>query len=356
MTHLGPALRRAKVRESPRVRLLVALVLSLGLNALGAWVLHATGALTPPASAPAARVALAPIDGAAWEANRKVDPEQQHRGTVVELPPEENEPDQPDVAPEEPEATPSRARFLAERDQSVKKETVSRFAGNYPRLAAEPQLAVPGREGSGQDGRNERAAKGAEGTRGDPLALVPTPFGGSAHGEGGDAGSRVRGKLTPDLSLGAGTAAKVLAGPNFDGYREGIEEGDATHLNTFSFRYATYFNRMRNELREEFVPLLRDAVRDRDPDLSMFFYKDRTVSVGLTLDTEGRLTDVKVLESSQVPFFDRVVVAAFLAAQPFPNPPRGMFEGADATQFAYSVTLLAGDTRPRFHWRLPRQE
>jgi TonB family protein len=371
MTHLGPALRRAKVRESPRARLLVALAASLVVNAIGVWVLHASGALTPPAAKPVARVALAEVDGAAWEANRRVTqptrprsqpPDAEPKGTVIELPPEDEAP-----AASEP---PRDARHLAERDRKVEKETFSRFAGEYPEVAASPQLAAPGRRGgargdpattAGEAGRAGEARKGAEekgadGTKGERLALAPAPLGESLRGELGDGGGRARGRLAPDLALGPEGAAKVLAGPSFDGYGEGLEEGYATHLDAVAFKYATFFNRLRNEIGEEWIPRVREAVRDRDPDGRMFVYRDRTVVVGITLESDGRISDVAVIDSSNVDFLDRVAVAAVRAAQPFPNPPRGLFADAPHAQFAFYFTFLAADDRPRIRWAVPRAE
>jgi TonB family protein len=354
MAHLGPSLRRGIVRERPGVRFALAVAVSLALNVAGAWLVVASGAFdvaTRPQDA--ARVALAPMSTAEWEANRAIQVEKAPRpepplqdrkkGTVVELPPD---PD-PDRKVEE---APRDARFLAERNQKVEKETVSRFAGEYPKVAPKPETAAPARRSAGSGGAAEAARKGAEGPKDERLALAPAPSGELPSRREGEGGQRARGEHAPDLSLGRETVAKVLAGPNMDGYREGLDEGEGTHLNTSAFRYATFFNQVRNGFAQEFVPRLRTAIRDRDPDGSMFFYKDRTVTLALTLDTDGRLTELRVVESSNVDFFDRLAVASFQAAQPFPNPPRGLFEGSQATRFPFIVTLYAGDSSPRIRW------
>jgi TonB family protein len=335
------------------VRVAVALALSLVLNALAGWLLVLSGAFgIETAARPPARVALAPVDARDWEANRAITGEkaplsrspaadETPQGPVVELP-------ESDEAP--PDEAPRDARHSAERNQKVRRETVSRYAGEYPNLAAKPKVAVPGPKAVGEGGKAASPRKGAEGERGDRLALAPAPFGGSARGEGGDGGRRARGKLTPDLSLGTGTAERVLAGPNYDGFREGLEEGEETQLNTSAFKFATFFNRMKSEIGHEWVPRVRAAAHSRDPDASMFFYKDRTVALGITLDSEGRVKDLSVLETSNVDFFDRVAVDSVQAAQPFPNPPRGLIGGDGEARFAFSFTLFAGDSRPRLRW------
>ncbi len=352
MGYLGRSLRRGGVRERPVLRVALALALSLGLNALGGWLLILSGAFSMPKPAAQTRVSLAPIDSKDWEANRAIQgevpspkpPDEAPAGPVVELPPKPEG--------EAPDEAPRNARHSAERNQQVERETVSRHAGAYPKYAPKPQVVAPGRKEVGERGQSASAKSGSEGKRGDRLALGPSPFGERTQGEGGEDGRRARGRLAPDLTLGSDTAEKVLAGPNFDGHREGLEEGEATALNTSEFKFATFFNRMKTEIGHEWFPRVRNAQHARDPEGSMFFYKDRTVALGITLDAEGRVKDVSVLETSNVDFFDRVALDSVRAAQPFPNPPNGLLGGEGEARFSFSFTLIAGD-RPRLRWMRP---
>lgn len=177
MSYLGPSLRREKLKERPVRRTGVALLASLAANALLLWALAAAGAFRLAGTkVDSTRVALAPLSASQWEANRKLAapppvPRQPPReeptsGEVVRLPPQQT--------PEKPaeQKTTSKPRFLAERDQQVERETVSRFAGDYPQLAPRPQLADPERRGAGQDGRARDASKGSERKRGDRKSVV----------------------------------------------------------------------------------------------------------------------------------------------------------------------------------------
>jgi hypothetical protein len=65
-----------------------------------------------------------------------------------------------------------------------------------------------------------------------------------------------------------------------DGVGEGLEQGDATWLQSREFKYATFMNRMRREIGQQWIPRVRDAQHQRDPDGSLFFYKERTVVLG----------------------------------------------------------------------------
>ena len=140
-----------------------------------------------------------------------------------------------------------------------------------------------------------------------------------------------------------------------DGVGEGLEEGEATWLRSREFKYATFMNRMRQEIGQQWYPRVRDAQRDRDPDGSLFFYKERTVVLGLTLDTDGNVKDLSVLESSSVEFFDRVAVSSVRAAQPFPNPPLGMFHSESQVRIPFSFTMYPGSGRAALFWRAPAQ-
>jgi TonB family protein len=139
-----------------------------------------------------------------------------------------------------------------------------------------------------------------------------------------------------------------------DGVGVGLEQGDATWLQAREFKYATFMNRMRNEIGQQWIPRVRDAQRQRDPDGSLFFYKERTVVLGLTLDTNGNVRDLSVLQSSSVDFFDRVAVSSVQAAQPFPNPPAGMFHSEHEVRIPFSFTMYPGDGHAALFWRAPQ--
>jgi TonB family protein len=363
MSYLGPSLRREKRKERPLRRAAAALVASLLANALALWALAAAGAFQLGEATPPSRVALAPVAPSQWEENRRiaeaappVSPEDEARpsGTVVQLPDEQQ-------ASKEP---PPNARFLSDRNTRVEKETVSRHAGNYPRVAPRPEPGAeggppqpvrpprPAREKGARDGE-DAGDGGRDGARGDRVASA-SPDGDlriPERGEGGDGGRRPRGEGA-DLSLSAEALARIAGGPSMDGVGEGLEVGEETWLQSREFKYATYINRMRQGIGQQWYPRVRDAVRERDPDGSAILYKERTVVLGLTIDTEGNVTDLSVMESSSIEFFDRVAVASVRAAQPFPNPPLGMFRSEGEVRIPFFFTMYPSD-RAALFWRAP---
>jgi TonB family protein len=360
---------RRREGEHTGTRLLVALLLSLGAN-LAIWgFLAGRGAFTPPSVSSAPRpVALAPLGGAEWEANRKIEPEPPRRrapphepepgGEIVELPPD----DAPAEAPDE-------ARYLSDRDRRVERETVSRHAGNYPNLLPTPQPGSPGRPAAGEGGRAERSerreaaeerANRAQRTEReearDAVAMARTP-----QREAGEEGvprddeapsppspmpgaERKRGPEKPDLSLGPETMARLQGGPGMAGYNQ-AEEGDVTALNTRDGgEIARYYIRAGWKIEPDWVRRVRRAAQERDPQGELFFYKERSVVIGATLDRDGNLMEVTIVRSSNVDFFDGVAVASVRQAQPFPPPPSAMlFDGR--ARMAWTFTLYPPESR-----------
>ena len=109
-------------------------------------------------------------------------------GRVVELPPEQKASERP----------PAEAKFLSDRNTKVERETVSRHAGNYPRVAPRPEAggagkAPPEAGAAARDvprGGTDAGAPGREGAPGDRVAMA-RPRGESA-AAGAGRGRRAR--------------------------------------------------------------------------------------------------------------------------------------------------------------------
>ncbi len=371
MTHLGPSLRRAKVRERPARRSAVALVTSILLNALLFLLLVRAGAFdVPPQSA---RVSLAPVSASQWASNRAIRPDAGSASRPVRPPtaapkppaappPEPRMPGQVvDVAPSPNSTPPKDTRFLSDRDNSVEKETRSRHAkAGYERTLPTPQApGVESMPSPGQGGRSAKAIPGLEGERPAPeapkgapkLALAPGTDGNLAVGHAaGEEGARPRapgvgegGQLKEGpanlLRMTPGTLARLSGGPAPD-HLQGIEEGEGTYLNTRGWKYATYFNRIKQQVAAAWDPMT--PLEARDPDRSMFGYKDRFTLLGVTLDDTGHVKNLVVEQTSGADFLDRAALTAFRSAQPFMNPPNGIVDANGEIKFSFGFFLEVG--------------
>ena len=122
----------------------------------------------------------------------------------------------------------------------------------------------------------------------------------------------------------------------------GVEEGDETLLNSRSFKFAGFLNRVKETVGRVWVQKVQDEAGKRDPSGQLYSYRDRRTVVEFTLDQKGEITDVKVAASSGVPYLDSVAVDAFRVVQRFPNPPPGLVpDSPGIVKLPFAFTLLA---------------
>ena len=110
---------------------------------------------------------------------------------------------------------------------------------------------------------------------------------------------------------------------------------------------------MRRQIGEAWYPRVRATVRGRDPDGASIFFRDRTVVLAVTLGTGGEVKALSVLRSSSVDFVDAIAVAAVREAQPFPNPPRALFEERDEVRIPFAFTIYPAERGGAVRWRAP---
>jgi TonB family protein len=291
------------------------------------------------------------------------------------------------VGPSSDDRAPDDARFAADRNQRVEKETVARdrrtgFANPMPRPSAPEagRRAPAGDDRGSERGRGgDRASQGlADGARRSPppeparpdrserpaeprLALKLDRFGDFAAGDRAEAPpapapipqrgdpvapDRGDGTRAGDGALGrsrlqpsAETYERLAGGPAPD-HVTGVEEGEGTFLNAREWKYSSYFNRIKESVASKWDP--NRALALRDPEGRRFAYRDRHTVVSVRLDDHGGLKDVEVVKSSGVDFLDEVALEAFQKAQPFVNPPGGLADQRGEIVFNFGFYLEVG--------------
>ena len=356
------------------------------------------------AAGPARAVELAPLTSSQWEANRRPasgTAAPRPGATPLALapapppPPPRSAPGQVvDVAPSKNSAPPKDSRFVSEHDSTVEKETRSRHAAagfkNTLPKPSQPNPSAPpppearqqarAEEGGSRAGARVPAAPGSDraagsrslpdqparqqlalrldthgdlqlrdprpGVRGNGAAFSPggqSPGGPSSRGEGGRGGEgrgEGSGKGSPlQLRPSASNYAELAGGPAPDKL-DGVEEGEGTYLNTREWKYASYFNRIKQAVATQWQP--SESLRLRDPTGERFAYRDRVTVVSVTLDAAGSLKDLQVQRSSGVDFLDATALDAFRKAQPFVNPPRGLANDRGEIAFVFGFYLEVG--------------
>ncbi len=126
-----------------------------------------------------------------------------------------------------------------------------------------------------------------------------------------------------DLNLTDGELARAV-GSRVNDYLKDVEDGEETLLNAKRWRFATFFNRVKRQVAENWHPDV--AYRRRDPTGNVYGFRNRLTILRVNLTPQGKLKDLFLEKECGVPFLDDEAMAAFRAAEPFPNPPQGLVD------------------------------
>jgi TonB family protein len=298
------------------------------------------------------------------------------------------------VKPSE-EKEPENARFLAEFNTKVEKEKVSRGARNEPMVAkAKPEELtpktqpkedpsvkqqqpdrVPGKNEQAPDVpghlsmRNPGAQSPAEAeqeakVRGSATGAPGTMADGYLARKGDSAIEQQRHERSeiPRGQSGAGGGApqvpnlkptedvleRALGGGSVD-HLEEVDNGDETALSAKRWVYASFFNRLKRQVAQNWDPI--SVWRRRDPTGTVYGFKTRITEVRVSLSRKGELTKILVTTPSGVVELDEEAVRAFKSAGPFPNPPDGLIQKDNQITFAFGFYFEIGGQHIK--WRMP---
>ncbi|GEN09374.1 hypothetical protein MFU01_44110 [Myxococcus fulvus] len=344
---------------------------------------------------PPTSVAVRPMTESQWaknrgQANTKTQPNLSSRPRVEEKKPEEKKPEtRPqgqvvDLAPGNEQEAPD-AKYLAEHNNRVDKETRAREQTPFYRNAM-PQRTAPqkqdgadveptapriaGNNGMGNDDRplaeggqkfafeipdvhkkNEVKVKSDptspggvavnNQTESDELTgnskrlRIQPGTGGEEEGSAGRVGSPGIAALMPSR-----TAMDKVLGAAPNDHLKDVDEGDGTLLNSREWKYASFFNRVKQSVGMHWNP--NESLRRRDPTGRTYTGRDRHTLLEITLDEKGRITDIQVQKSSGLDFLDMEAVSSFQRAQPFPNPPPGLLGDDSRVRFEFGFFLEMG--------------
>lgn len=326
----------------------------------------------PPArSAPERESALAKRQ----ETPKERKAEERPRGQVV------------DTAPGNGEAPPDDAKYLAERNNKVAKESRAKeqtafYRNAMPRRSSStPQqsngnadrMQIVGNNGMANDDRplRDKSAKNVfevpdikrrqevamrENKQGDGpgtpvqnrsesaevvgnsnrLKIQPgAPGDQSEEGSAGKRGTPGIANLVPSY-----TVLDKLSGAAPNDHLADVDEGEGTYLNTKEWKYSTFFNRVKQSVGMHWDP--GTQLRMRDPSLNIYGGKDRFTILTVALNEKGMVKEIFVEKSCGVDFLDMEAIASFQRAQPFPNPPPGLLAADSTVRFQFGFFLELG--------------
>ena len=309
-----------------------------------------------------------------------------------------------EVTRPETEKVPDKARYLSEYDTSVEKQTVARGSTEKmverpaprempPTGATSPDEPEPPdskqeaskstTEGPGQGPGEQAPSKLSMRGPGDPAEAPPADPRKPGDLEGqelattdgiapqkGEAGRTARATETeprggPTEKPGGGGAPKTpnlrpteelleraVGGGSVD-HLEDAEQGDFTALNSRKWKYATFFNRMKRQVAQNWHP--DQVYLRRDPSGNIYGTRDRLTILSVSLRPDGGLAKVYVAKQSGVDFLDDEAVRAFREAQPFPNPPAGLVDArSNLITFSFGFHFGIGGDASR--WKVFRYD
>lgn len=293
------------------------------------------------------------------------------------------------------EQEPENARFLSENNVNVKKQTVARGSVKEPMVAkskeaeltpkpdpkdasvkelkeiekgkSEKAPDVPGTlamrtPGTPQPAEtpSEARTRGAVSTEKGPVVadgFVPRHGDGMIEQAKRDPGEQSRGQAgagggapqVPNLKPTEDVLERAIGGGSVD-HLDDVENGDETALSAKRWVYASFFNRLKRQVAQNWDPAT--VWRRSDPSGQVYGFKTRITEVRVTLGAKGDLQKIVVTTPSGVTELDDEAVRAFHASAPFPNPPEGLANKEGLITFAFSFFFEIG--APHTSWRVIR--
>jgi TonB family protein len=220
---------------------------------------------------------------------------------------------------------PREAHFAAEHDSSVAKETHRTGPPEKARPVAAAPPAVAMRTPPPRPASRARGLPGSPGAQPTPSGQSPETETAPPPGMEGQPGSPTPPAPPHPLSLvpSSETLSRALGSGTSD-YLPDVDEGDDTALNARKWKFASFFNRVKEQIRQHWHAA--EEYQKRDPTGSVYGGHTHFTLLRVSLRPDGSLADVRLEQPSGVDFLDDVAVEAVKQAQPFPNPPQQLVE------------------------------
>ncbi len=222
---------------------------------------------------------------------------------------------------------PTDTRFLSEKNQTVKKQTMSANRGDFQNV----KKASSDKAGAKGDGKEKHETLAKNLLKGfDPNAAMEKRLADQAEGKG-------LGKAERD-SDNAGKGSDVSQSND---YVKDVDRGLETMLNTREFKYYSYYNRIRRQLSQHWEGRVREKLSKlfREGRAPAATGQDRVTKLMIVLNEKGTLVRVQVMSDSGVRDLDDAAIEAFRAAAPFPNPPQGIVEQDGTVKIRWDFVL-----------------
>lgn len=121
---------------------------------------------------------------------------------------------------------------------------------------------------------------------------------------------------------------------------ENIENEFMTRLNTKEYKYFGYYNRIKTQLNQWWVPQVQQKFTKMiKQGRTIASEESKVTKLIIVLNDVGNLVKVQVLAESGVRDLDEAAIEAFRQAAPFPNPPKGMIDSDGTVKIRWDCVV-----------------
>jgi protein TonB len=127
-----------------------------------------------------------------------------------------------------------------------------------------------------------------------------------------------------------------------DDHIKDVTTGMQTLLSTREFVYYTYYNRIKDKLRQYWEPKIKEKMEHiMRQGRRIASNTERITRIVIVLDNTGTLIRVQIIGPSGLSDLDDAAAEAFRAAAPFPNPPKGIVDSDGTIKIRWDFILEA---------------
>jgi len=246
---------------------------------------------------------------------------------------------------------PDDAKFLSKNNQRVEKQTRAENSGKFKNAQ---ERGKPSEEiVQNPESKQAQAKEKAEVTPNEPKRknLAKNQSTKAQHqkylmSEFGEHSlptlSDLKPDFKPDPRVFVGGAASGADASATDDHIKDVATGMQTLLSTREFIYYTYYNRIKDRLRQYWEPKIKEKVgKIMRQGRTIASTSEKITKIVIILNDKGTLERIQVVGPSGLEDLDDAAVEAFRAAAPFPNPPKGIIEGDGKIRIRWDFILEA---------------
>jgi TonB family protein len=245
---------------------------------------------------------------------------------------------------------PDDAKFLSKNNQRVEKQTVALNSGKFKNATEQGKPSEQISENSKSENAQtlekselkpdhvKQSKSNEEKTDLKNRKILTSEFG--EHVAPSLADLKPSFKPNPSVFVGGENSGSDASAT--DDHIKDVATGMQTLLSTREFIYYTYYNRIKDRLRQYWEPKIKEKVgKILRQGRTIASTSEKITKIVIILNEKGTLERIQVVGPSGLEDLDDAAVEAFRAAAPFPNPPKGIIEGDGKIRIRWDFILEA---------------